>query len=154
MAAGSVLTVAYTWRFLWGAFATKHEMDDTGTLRPVPPTAFRTSVTALEIGPSMLLTALCVAMAFMPGPIEKVITAHTGALDPLDGAEKPAHLALWHGLTPILALSAVIIGLGLLLAWQRTRVEQAQERVQFPWDATKVYPVSYTHLTLPTIYSV
>ncbi|WIK81376.1 Na+/H+ antiporter subunit A [Micrococcus lylae] len=136
---GSVLTVAYTCRFLWGAFATKHEKDDAGTLRPVPATAFRTSVTALEISPSMVLTALCVAMAFVPGPIEKVITAHTGALDPLDGAEEPAHLALWHGLTPILALSAAIIGLGLLLAWQRTRVEQAQEHVQFPWDASKVY---------------
>lgn len=35
MAAGSVLTVAYTWRFLWGAFATKR----TPRVPPCPPPA-------------------------------------------------------------------------------------------------------------------
>jgi len=136
---GSVLTVAYTCRFLWGAFATKHEEGEDGAVRPVPATAFHTPVTALEIGPAMVLTVLCLALAVVPGPIEQVITAHTGAVAPLDPEQKPAYLALWHGLTPILALSAAIVGAGLLLAWHRTRVEAAQARVQFPVDAAKTY---------------
>ena len=136
---GSVLTVAYTCRFLWGAFATKHERDERGERHELPATAFRTPVTALEIGPAMVLTVLCLVMAVVPGSIEQVITGHSGALTPLDAAEKPAYLALWHGLTPILALSAAIIALGMLLAWQRTRVETAQSRAQFPVDAAKTY---------------
>lgn len=139
---GSVLTVAYTCRFLWGAFATKQERDDDGTLRPVPPTAFHSRVTALEIGPAMVLTALCLALALVPGPIEQVITAHSGSLTPLDAAEKPAYLALWHGFTVVLGLSAVIVGLGLLLAWQRTRLERLQARLQFPVEAAKTYQKS------------
>ena len=136
---GSVLTVAYTCRFLWGAFATKHEKGEDGEVRPVPATAFRSPVTALEIGPAMVLAVLCLVLAVVPGPVEQVITAHSGAIAPLDPAEKPAYLALWHGLTPILALSAVIVGAGLLMAWQRTRLEEAQARVQFPVDAAKSY---------------
>ncbi|MDO5633780.1 MAG: Na+/H+ antiporter subunit A [Micrococcus sp.] len=139
MALGSMLTVAYTWRFLWGAFATKHVTHDDGTRAPVPATTFHTPVTALEIGPAALLSLSCIVMAFFPGAIESLITAYTSTMAPLPIAEYPAYLALWHGWTIILALSAVIVVAGLLLATRREQLERFQERVAFPVDASRVY---------------
>ena len=112
MTVGSVLTFAYTWRFLWGSFAAKR--DEEGAA--VPVTRFHTRVTTLELAPAALLALVGLVLAFLPGPVEGIITAHTGSLPPLDPAEKPAYLALWHGWTPILALSAGVWVLGALLA--------------------------------------
>ncbi|MGW3945167.1 Na+/H+ antiporter subunit A [Micrococcus endophyticus] len=135
MALGSVLTFAYTWRFLWGSFAAKR--DEEGA--PVPATRFRTRVTALELAPAALLALAGLVLAFLPGPVEGIITAHTDALPALDPAEKPAYLALWHGWTPILALSAGIWALGALLALARRPFEALQGRTESPLDAARGY---------------
>lgn len=93
--AGSALTTAYTLRFLWGAFGTKKGTEDT-PLRARP-------------GALLLLPpAVCAAGTLWFGPA-------ASSLDPLFSryAEsfaqpaKPYHLALWHGLGPALALSAL-----------------------------------------------
>lgn len=135
MALGSVLTFAYTWRFLWGCFAVKR--DEAG--ETVPETQFHTRVTTLELAPAALLALVGLVLAFLPGPVEGIITAHTGSLPPLDPAEKPAYLALWHGWTPILALSAGIWVLGALLALARRPFEALQERTESPVDAARGY---------------
>ncbi|MBD4567097.1 Na+/H+ antiporter subunit A, partial [Xanthomonas citri pv. citri] len=76
MALGSVLTFAYTWRFLWGCFAVKR--DEAG--ETVPETQFHTRVTTLELAPAALLALVGLVLAFLPGPVEGIITAHTGSL--------------------------------------------------------------------------
>ncbi|PAW32010.1 Na+/H+ antiporter subunit A [Micrococcus luteus] len=135
MTVGSVLTFAYTWRFLWGSFAAKR--DEEGAA--VPVTRFHTRVTTLELAPAALLALAGLVLAFLPGPVEGIITAHTGSLPPLDPEEAPAYLALWHGWTPILALSAGVWVLGALLALGRPGVEAFQRRVEFPVDALRTY---------------
>ena len=135
MTVGSVLTFAYTWRFLWGSFAAKR--DEEGAA--VPVTRFHTRVTTLERDPAALLALAGLVLAFLPGPVEGIITAHTDSLPALDPEEAPAYLALWHGWTPILALSAGIWVLGALLALGRPGVEAFQRRVEFPVDALRTY---------------
>ncbi|MFL0534251.1 Na+/H+ antiporter subunit A [Micrococcus luteus] len=135
MAAGSVLTVAYTWRFLWGAFATKHTPEGA----PVPATRFHTRVTFLELAPAGLLALTGLVLAVLPGPLERLLAAHTAAIPALDPAASPAHLALWHGWTPALAVSAAVWLLGALLALGRPGVEAFQRRVEFPVDALRTY---------------
>ncbi|PPQ21458.1 Na+/H+ antiporter subunit A, partial [Streptococcus agalactiae] len=105
----------------------------------VPVTRFHTRVTTLELAPAALLALAGLVLAFLPGPVEGIITAHTGSLPPLDPEEAPAYLALWHGWTPILALSAGVWVLGALLALGRPGVEAFQRRVEFPVDALRTY---------------
>ena len=135
MAVGSVLTVAYTWRFLWGAFATKRTPE--GAL--VPATGFHSGVTFLELAPAGLLALTGLALAALPGPLERLLTAHTATIPALDPTAPPSHLALWHGWTPVLAVSAAVWLLGALLAAGRRPVEAFQRRVQFPVDALRTY---------------
>ena len=136
---GSVLTVAYTGRFLWGAFATKHVVGEDGSRQTVPPTPFRSRVTVSELAPAAILALLCVAAAVVPGAVEHLITAFTGALAPLEAGHKPAYLALWHGLTPALGLSVLIVLTGALLIWRRSGLERLQARVAFPFEAARGY---------------
>ncbi|MFV0433202.1 MAG: Na+/H+ antiporter subunit A [Leucobacter sp.] len=100
---GSILTVAYMTRFIWGAFARKSGVAPTPIVHPVSP-------------------------AIMVAPIVFVFFALAGGigaklLDPWlqhvvdTSAHTPEHLALWHGFTPALGVSSAIILVGVLFAW-------------------------------------
>ncbi|WP_327085355.1 Na+/H+ antiporter subunit A [Nonomuraea sp. NBC_01738] len=112
IALGSVLTVAYTLRFLWGAFAVKPGLAPT----PVHATA------APMFLPPALLSALGLAFApfaswyggAMPGYIDTF-------RDPGHGT----HLALWSGAPVPLLLSAGALAGGALLFWAREPVARA-----------------------------
>ena len=111
--AGSVLTFAYTGRFLLGAFTTRDvpgapplpaaEHDHTSGGQPVgaPSTAFWV--------PAAILARLTVVLGIVPNLASRLVYA---AASSLDGASPDGHLALWHGLSTPLALSALTIALG------------------------------------------
>jgi multicomponent Na+:H+ antiporter subunit A len=111
--AGSMLTVAYGARFLWGAFWTKR--DTTGAERPRtawpdPPIGF--------LGVPLVLAAGGLAGGLVAPMLDTLIApyADTAAvITPV--AEHPAHLALWHGLGPALLLSVVTLAGGATLFW-------------------------------------
>ncbi|WP_312180010.1 Na+/H+ antiporter subunit A [Arthrobacter sp.] len=124
--AGAVLTFAYSARFLWGGFATKPSSS---------PTAFK-SVPWPFLAPPALLAAATVVFGLWPRPLDAVITPYAD-LYPADG--EATHLALWHGFTLALGLTAVTIAVGLLLFWQRTRVERFQTLTASPLDAERSY---------------
>ncbi|MDY6054892.1 Na+/H+ antiporter subunit A [Micrococcus sp.] len=138
MALGSVLTFAYTWRFLWGAFGTRRARDTEDGVAP-EPTAFHSRVTAAELAPAGVLAVVCLGLGLAPWLPEPLITAYTGGLAPLEAGENPAYLALWHGWTPVLAISAGIWVLGALLAAARRPVQRLQGHLEFPVDAARTY---------------
>ncbi|TFC07440.1 Na+/H+ antiporter subunit A [Cryobacterium mannosilyticum] len=122
---GSVLTVAYSIRFFWGAFGTRSAM---------APTALHPSRWDFALAPGLLSVA---TLAF--GPL-------SGLLDPMLSpyADTVAgggdyHLALWHGLEPALLISTVVVLAGAALFWQRLRVARAQARVPAWIDAGRGY---------------
>lgn len=104
---GSAFTIAYGFRFLWGAFADKPGVE------PLPDEhRYPRGETWVFFAPPVLLAAL----GLVAGPV-------AGVLDPL--AQRIAetypeghaeHVAFWHGLQPALALSALVLGLGVVLA--------------------------------------
>ncbi|MCR3723046.1 multicomponent Na+:H+ antiporter subunit A [Prauserella flava] len=101
VAVGSVLTVVYSLRFVRGAFGTK---PDTA---PAAPVACGRIMTGLVAVPSLAGLAL----AFVPGVIEPI---EAGYAD-LYGSDPGYHLALWHGITPALLISAGIVVTGVLV---------------------------------------
>lgn len=122
---GSVLTVAYSLRFLWGAFARKPGVPDTEVHE----------LHGLGVVPSVLaLTGLALGLAtpIVARGIEPA--AHAAALP----GEVP-HLALWHGLEPALGISAVTLLGGLALFALRRPVEALQHRLAGSPSASGTY---------------
>lgn len=104
--AGSILTVAYMMRFIWGAFWTKAGVADfTVVHRPSP-----------MIGTSLYVFVGAAIFGGVAAPItDRLIQVAVPV-----GAE---HLALWHGLTPALwaSVAVIVLGAGLGFVFCRTR---------------------------------
>lgn len=113
---GSVFTVAYSLRFVWGAFGRKPGVEQT------EPHALH----GLGVVPSVLgLTGLALGLLT---PVIAHGLEPAAAAASLPGEDVP-HLALWHGLEPALGISAVTLLGGLALFAARTRVEALQHRL-------------------------
>lgn len=115
--AGSVLTVAYSTRIIWGAFvvpARRKAADDhpSPAAGPAaPPIAF--------LAPVVVLAAASALFGLWPGLLDELVGGAAGALDEVAG---PVHLAVWHGWGLPLALSGVTVGLGAVAFASRTRL--------------------------------
>jgi multicomponent Na+:H+ antiporter subunit A len=128
---GSVFTVAYTARFLWGAFARKPDLPDSAPeeLEHPPGPLFLTA--------PVVLGAACLAGGLLVSFLDPLVRAYAETL-PLY-AEESEELALWHGLQPALALSAVTLLGGLGLFAVRARVTGVQGRLAMPFSADHGY---------------
>jgi multicomponent Na+:H+ antiporter subunit A len=113
--AGSVLTVAYSARFLHGGFA-----GPAGAALGVPRPA------AGFVAPAAVLAVAGAVLGVAPALASELLVPAARALDPAVPGEG---LALWHGLTPALGLSVltVVAGAGLFLV--RDAVARAQARL-------------------------
>ncbi|MFD8743164.1 Na+/H+ antiporter subunit A [Streptomyces sp. NPDC059616] len=117
--AGSALTVAYTLRFVWGAFFRKPGAEDTPVHRVgwaflAPPALL--AVCGLVLGPGV-------------GWTDRLFGAYADAFPP---SAHPYHLALWHGFGTALLLSAVATAGGVLLFTGRTTVTRLSRRIAWP----------------------
>jgi len=111
---GSILTVAYSLRFLWGAFADKSARDLAGT--PAGPDVVGPPWT--WVAPAAALTAFTVIAGLAPDLLSALVLAAGRAADP---ALDKFHLALWHGVNTALVLSlASFAGGALLFHYRRT----------------------------------
>lgn len=122
---GSILTVAYSVRFVWGAFWTK---------AAVEPTRVRQSPPAILIAPaSLALFGLVTGLA--PGLLGPVFEPYASAF-----REAPTyHLALWHGVGPALGITALIFVLGATLFAARAPILRAQARLPRLPEASRGY---------------
>ena len=123
---GSVLTVAYMGRFLWGAFATKPGVQTCGVKH--------------EMGTSILIAPVVFALLALAGGL------FAGALDPwfqamVDGtaSAEPEHLALWHGFTAALIISVLVLGVGVLLAKLFSRTDPVLPSPSERFSASHAY---------------
>ncbi|MFC4375952.1 Na+/H+ antiporter subunit A [Nocardia halotolerans] len=114
VALGSAFTVAYSVRFVWGAFGV--------TANPEATTTWHAPGPLLLFPPAVLAVAGLVGGLF-PQVVDRLLNtyAHTlpGVLD--------AHLALWHGFTPVLALTVVVILAGFALFLIRGRIGEPRK---------------------------
>ncbi|NHC46975.1 Na+/H+ antiporter subunit A [Motilibacter aurantiacus] len=122
---GSMLTFAYSARFVWGAFADKAGVDCTAH-RGVGP---------LLLGAPALLAALGLVAGPLSGRLGGDLTSYAGTV----GGGHPHDLAPWHGLNTALGLSALTVAVGLALFVRRDLVAGVQARMQGPGDADGAY---------------
>jgi len=126
--AGSVLTAAYTARFVWGAFARKPGVEDSDLEHPPEPLFLAApavlALTGLVLGPASPL-------------LDPLVTAYAETLPLL--APEAEHLALWHGWQPALALSALTVIGGAALFAVRGRVQSLQRRMAVGASADEGY---------------
>ncbi|WP_111766216.1 Na+/H+ antiporter subunit A [Nakamurella deserti] len=108
MILGSVLTVAYTARFIWGAFGTKRWL----------PTTDRMTLPASMTVPTGVLAAVGLLFGVVPSLVEPLVATYAQTA----GEVHDDALALWHGITPALLISIVVWLLGgAVFALQRRR---------------------------------
>ncbi|MDQ0674649.1 multicomponent Na+:H+ antiporter subunit A [Pseudarthrobacter siccitolerans] len=134
---GSVLTFAYSARFMWGAFATKPGVERT---------PFKAISPSFLAAPA-ILSLLTIVYGLWPVPVDAWIQPYAAlfASTPSDAGTAPGqagHLALWHGFTPALGLTALTFALGLAMYFGRNAVARVQSLVP-PWvDADKAYQLT------------
>lgn len=128
---GSVLTLAYSVRFWWGAFAAKRlPVGD-----PDSPPATDEVVMGDDVhapspgltGPVLVLSVGSLVLGLVPQLVDPVAAAVSASYP---RAEASAGLALWHGVNPALGLSALTLGLGVVLALGRRPLAELQSRVR------------------------
>ncbi|MGQ0679160.1 MAG: hydrogen gas-evolving membrane-bound hydrogenase subunit E [Actinomycetota bacterium] len=128
---GSVLTFAYTARFLWGGFADKELGHGIEPARAFP-------AAAAFVAPAAALALLTLLLGLVPGPADKLVSASARSLDP----EARGSLALWHGFTPALGFSVLTVAAGLAMFFSRDRVHRLLKRFRVRLSASEVYDQS------------
>ncbi|WP_226346038.1 Na+/H+ antiporter subunit A [Agilicoccus flavus] len=123
---GSMLTFAYSARFVWGAFWD-------GPARNAEPTHVH-APGAVLVGVPAVLAAASLLAPLAAGPIDTALLGYAGVF-----GEPHEHLALWHGLTPALGLSVLTWLVGSALFAGRAGLERAQDRVPEVPAAEDVY---------------
>jgi multicomponent Na+:H+ antiporter subunit A len=109
---GSMLTVAYSARFYWGAFVAPRRKR---RARAAPPPSWKL------VGPIAALATMTLVLGVGPSIADRVATAAVRSLDP---NAVSAHLALWHGTNLALALSALTLAGGWLMSVANRRVQR------------------------------
>ncbi|MFD6882402.1 Na+/H+ antiporter subunit A [Rhodococcus sp. NPDC060084] len=104
---GSILTLAYSIRFIWGAFGRKQ------LKRPSPAVQNVHAPGWLLMSAPTALAVAGLAAGFGASWIDGLVTPYADTLP--SGLSKTYHLALWHGPTLPLGLTAVVIAGGTAL---------------------------------------
>ncbi|MEV6690751.1 Na+/H+ antiporter subunit A [Micromonospora sp. NPDC051196] len=121
---GTVLTVAYSLRFLWGAFGTRPGTAPT-RLRRIPP--------AMLLPPAALAVVGLVAGS-AAGQVDHLLRPYAESLGPVH-----AHLALWPGPNLALGLSALALAGGAVLFVSRRPLAPALARLRAPVTGPQGY---------------
>lgn len=140
MVIGSILTFAYSARFMWGGFATKAKGMST---------VFKPIGWPFLAAPA-LLSALTLAYGLFPHLVDTWVQPYSEQFPAYDPSGM--HLLLWHGFTPALGLSAVVVACGIGLFLLRTKLEALQAKVPAMMDFERAYRQSIVVLDIVAIW--
>ncbi|MER5387855.1 hydrogen gas-evolving membrane-bound hydrogenase subunit E [Saccharopolyspora sp. NPDC002686] len=123
---GSMLTVAYSLRMLFGAFADKPGVPATKAKKPGLQAVLPAAVPAV-VG---------VVLGLGYPVADKLASSYAEAFTPV---VDPYHLALWHGFNLPLLLSAIAVAGGVALHLSRVQLTAMRNRLPRPLDAQRGY---------------
>lgn len=137
---GSALTFAYSARFMWGGFAAKAK----GMATVFKPVSW------LFLAAPALLSLLTVVYGFVPQLVEGWVKPYSDQFPAYD--PHGMHLLLWHGFTPALGLSAMVVAAGTALFLLRNKVEAFQGKIPATVDFERGYRQSIVLLDMVAIW--
>lgn len=122
---GSMFTITYSMRFMWGAFARKGLPEPSARVQGMhtPTPAFLTAPT--------LLAVTSVAVGILPDWLNGALGSYA---DPVD-----AHIAIWEGFGVPLLLTAMAFAVGILAFFSRGRLRRARLAVNPLGNADRGY---------------
>jgi multicomponent Na+:H+ antiporter subunit A len=122
---GSVLTVGYSLRFVWGAFGDEPPATETAPVR---------SVSWTFLGPPAVLAAAGLVAGLGAQTLDRLLSVYADVYPTVSAY----HLAVWHGVTPTLGISIVVfvVGGGMFAL---TRRPGPWGRLRLPVDGGVVY---------------
>ncbi|WP_079679268.1 Na+/H+ antiporter subunit A [Mycobacteroides abscessus] len=122
---GSMFTITYSMRFMWGAFARKGLPEPSARVQGMhtPTPAFLTA--------PALLAVTSVAVGILPGWLNGALGSYA---DPVD-----AHIAIWEGFGVPLLLTAMAFAVGILAFFSRGRLRRARLAVNPLGNADRGY---------------
>ena len=124
--AGSALTMAYTTRFLWGAFGTRQDR---------PATVVERAGAGFVAAP-VVLGGLSLVVGFLGAPETRLMRPYAASLA---SAHAAPDLSLWHGLNLPLLLSLVALAAGLAMFVWRGTVASVQAGLSSTLSAERAY---------------
>jgi multicomponent Na+:H+ antiporter subunit A len=138
---GSVFTTIYSLRFLLGAFGRK------GLPQPSRRVAemHRPGITFLV--PAGILAAAGLVFGVWPAGLDDILDTYA---DTVPGGEN-YHLALWHGLSVPLVLSALVLAVGAGAYFGRTRLRRLRTVRQPLGNADRIYDAAIHGLDLLSV---
>ncbi|RIT42109.1 Na+/H+ antiporter subunit A [Mycobacteroides abscessus] len=122
---GSMFTITYSMRFMWGAFARKGLPEPSARVQGMhtPTPAFLTA--------PALLAVTSVAVGILPDWLNGALGSYA---DPVD-----AHIAIWEGFGVPLLLTAMAFAVGILAFFSRGRLRRARLAVNPLGNADRGY---------------
>lgn len=124
IAIGSVFTMIYSLRFLWGAFARKNR-----DVPSAPVAALHRPTATFLIAPTVLAAA-GLLLGLAPAPLGRLLNDYAGS---------GYRLALWHGAGLPLVLSALVVALGAAAFFGRAWLRRARLGWMPLGNADRVY---------------
>jgi len=130
---GSILTVAYSIRFVWGAFAVKPPS-------PIGPNLAQSAnaPSLWFLAPAALLSGVTLLLGVWSGVYSDFVGIATRALSPATTVK----LSLWHGVNLPLVLSIVAVVAGFVVFTCRRVIDPWQERLRPRWSVTGGFDAS------------
>lgn len=132
MTISAVVTFTYTAKIVTGGYI------DGDSDREIMPVSL-----GLRIS-SALPIVLGLPLALAAGLLDIPVNAATTAANAPGSPEPHVHLALWHGITPELIATAVVIGIGIVILARRTALHPHIERRRAAGDGTTAINRLYT----------
>ena len=125
---GALFSAAYSFRYVFHVFLGPERSDYPHHPHDPP--------TALWLPPAVLVV-LVLLIGILPATIAGGLVAV--AAGAVTGGQAPAYeLAIWHGLTPALAMSAIALAGGALLLWRHAAAKRLRESAPRP-DAKNIF---------------
>ncbi|MGW0045451.1 Na+/H+ antiporter subunit A [Rhodococcus sp. NPDC003348] len=128
--AGSILTVAYSIRFIWGAFGRKQ------LKRPSPAVANMHPAGPLFLTVPTLLAAAGLVTGLISPVMDNLLSAYARSLP---GGDHDYHLALWHGLGLALWLTVLVVAGGVALYLMHRKISRLRFEHSLLGNAERIY---------------